>query len=397
MGDVRHSSEELVVGAVLGPEPRRSLDRLLVAVSSVRETGKVTRLVVFGTRDAQQISTMEAEQERDPDILWIREESSARASLQECDIFVSLQEGTTPFMLQAMASRLPVVTSAIRIPEVVQHRRTAILIRNDEGNSLSQAILELAERADRRLSISAAAAEGIAQKYSETNLWGVYPPHRTVERESKGHWLVKNALFSVAPKPRLFRRGNLVQGQIALTIDDGPDPVYTPQMLNIFRHYGVRATFFVVGVCAEQYPDLVRRMAEEGHEVGNHSYSHPYFHRLSWRGAGEEIRMTCAVLDRILGKKCRLFRPPFAKLSLRSLISAWTYGQHVVMFNVDLKDYCAYTGEVEAALARTSFRAGDIILYHGTNEAALQALPRMIEAALGEGRQTTTVSELIQL
>ena len=102
------------------------------------------------------------------------------------------------------------------------------------------------------------------------------------------------------------------------------------------------------------------------------------------------------VLDRILGEKCRLFRPPHGKLSLRSLIPAWMAGQQVVMWNVDLKDYRASTGEVETQLARTSFSSGDIILYHGTNEAALNALPRVIEAAIDKGRQAVTISELMQ-
>jgi peptidoglycan/xylan/chitin deacetylase (PgdA/CDA1 family) len=380
---------------VIGPDHSGGLANLLGALSIVRKTGRATRLVVFGTHDAQQTATMAACQEQNLDILRVREEQSARASLQECDILVSLREGTSLLVLQAMSLRIPVITAAIRVPEVVQHQRTALLIRNNE-NSLSKAILELAARTDRRLIIGVAAAEGVAKQYSETNLWGEYPAHGAVEHESKGRWLVKKALFGAISKSQLFRRGNLVRGQIALTIDDGPDPIYTPRILDICRDYGVRATFFVVGGCAEQYPEIVRRMAEEGHEVGNHSYSHPYFHRLSWSGAREEIEMTCVVLDRILGKKCRLFRPPFGKLSLRSLIPAWEAGQHVVMFNVDLKDYCARAGEVEAKAARTSFCSGDIILYHGISEAALQALPHVIEAALASGRKATTVSELIQ-
>jgi peptidoglycan/xylan/chitin deacetylase (PgdA/CDA1 family) len=167
-------------------------------------------------------------------------------------------------------------------------------------------------------------------------------------------------------------------------------------MLDIFRDHGVKATFFVVGGAAEQYPELVLRMRKEGHEVGSHSYSHPYFNRLSWTGAIREIGMTRWVLDRILGEKCKLFRPPHGKLSLRSLIPAWAAGQQVVMWNVDLKDYRAAAGDVEAQLDRTNLASGDIILYHGINEPALRALPRVIEAALGKHREAVTISELMQ-
>ena len=106
--------------------------------------------------------------------------------------------------------------------------------------------------------------------------------------------------------------------------------------------------------------------------------------------------MTRWVLDRILGEECKLFRPPHGKLSLRSLIPAWAAGQHVVMWNVDLKDYRASTGEVEAQLDRTSFSSGDIILYHGVSEAALKALPSVIKAALDKGREAVTISELME-
>jgi peptidoglycan/xylan/chitin deacetylase (PgdA/CDA1 family) len=216
------------------------------------------------------------------------------------------------------------------------------------------------------------------------------------EDEPKSRWLIKEALYRFAPRPLLLRRGNPVRNQIALTIDDGPDSLYTPQILDIFQRYGVRATFFVVGRCAERYPDIVRRMAEEGHEVGNHSYSHPYFHRLSWKAATEEIGMTCSVLDVVLATKCRLFRPPFGKLSTRSLIPAWLANQHVVMWNVDLKDYRATTAQVEAQLDRTPLSSGDIILYHGTSDASLQALPYVVEAALANAREAVTISDLIQ-
>lgn len=106
--------------------------------------------------------------------------------------------------------------------------------------------------------------------------------------------------------------------------------------------------------------------------------------------------MTRMVLGRILGEECKLFRPPHGKLSLRSIIPAWAAGQHVVMWNVDLKDYRASIGEVEAQLDRTSFSSGDIVLYHGVNEAALRALPRVIKAALDNRREAVTISQFIR-
>jgi peptidoglycan/xylan/chitin deacetylase (PgdA/CDA1 family) len=106
--------------------------------------------------------------------------------------------------------------------------------------------------------------------------------------------------------------------------------------------------------------------------------------------------MTRSVLDPLLKRKCALFRPPSGKLSLQSLIPAWGAGQHVTMWTVDLKDYRAKSGEVEAKLAQSNLSAGDVVLYHGTNDAALNALPRVIENALGRGLKPVTISELIR-
>jgi peptidoglycan-N-acetylglucosamine deacetylase len=395
-GEVRRIPEEFVVGAMLGPETNGSLDCLLAAFSSLQKTGRPARLVIFGAHCQQELAVIGASHELGGNVLCVREELSTLASLQACDVLISLQEGVPLLVLQAMSSRIPVITAAIRVPEVIQHERTAMRIRHGDTNSLEDALVLLAERMERRAEMGALAQQSIAQQYSDTNLRQIYPSHNTHEGESKSRALMKRALFGAIPKSHLFKHGNRERAQIAFTIDDGPDPVYTPQILDTLRKYGVKATFFVVGGCAEQYPDIVARMVQEGHEVGNHSYSHPYFQRLSWRGATQEIKMTSTVLNCILGKKCRLFRPPFGKLSPRSLIPAWATGQRVVMWSVDLKDYCARPGEVEAKLTETPLSSGDIILYHGVSEASITALPHVIEAALDKGRKAVTISEIIR-
>jgi peptidoglycan/xylan/chitin deacetylase (PgdA/CDA1 family) len=288
-----------------------------------------------------------------------------------------------------------VITTAVRVPEAIRNERTVKLIRPGANNGLQEALLRLSEQ-PKRMPIPGLASDGsIAKYYSDTYLWSIHGSPSANGDIPKGRALIKRVLFGILPSRRLLGHGSRDQTQIALTVDDGPDPVYTPRILDIFRDHAVKATFFVVGGAAEQYPKIVLRMKKEGHDVGSHSYSHPYFHRLSWSGAMREIGMTGWVLDRLLGEKCKLFRPPHGKLSLRSLIPAWAAGQQVVMWNVDLKDYRASLGEVEARLDQTVFAGGDIILYHGTNEPALKALPRVIEAALGKNRKCVTISELM--
>jgi len=395
-GELRRSSETFVVGVVLGPESNGSLNYLLSALSNLGETFRAARLVIFAAHNPQQLAGEAATQELPADLLWVPDELTTPDLLQRCDVLVSLQDGVPLSVLRAMSSHIPIITTAVRVPEVLRDQPTVKFIRHSDKRGLQVALRQVSELSKRNPSHRLVPEENIARHYSDTYLWKKSASPSVKESTPNVRALIKNALFSAVPKRQLLEHGNRNRPQIAITVDDGPDPVYTPRILDIFRDHAVKATFFVVGGAAEQYPDIVVRMRKEGHDVGNHSYSHPYFHRLSWSGAIREIRMTRWVLDRILGEECKLFRPPHGKLSLRSLIPAWAAGQQVVMWNVDLKDYRASTGQVEEQVERTSFSSGDIILYHGVNEAALKALPRVIKAALDKGREAVTISQLIR-
>jgi len=395
-GELRGGSQEFVVGAALGPNSNGSFDHLLAAFSSLRKTGRPAKLVIFGANDPRQLACRVATRELSSDVRCMPDELTTPDLLLECDVLVSLQDGVPLSVLRAMSSRIPIVTTAVRIPEALRNRPTVEFIRRGDVHGLQDALQRLSEQPKRKSDTGLAPELNIANHYSDTYLWRENALPTVNGHPPKGRALIKKALFGAVPNRRLVEHGSRDRPQIAITVDDGPDPVHTPRMLDIFRDHAVKATFFVVGGAAEQYPEIVLRMKKEGHEVGSHSYSHPYFHRLSWSGAIREIGMTRWVLDSILGEECKLFRPPHGKLSLRSLIPAWAAGQQVVMWNVDLKDYSAGAGDVEAKLDRTSFACGDIILYHGINEPALKALPRVIEAAQGPNREAVTISKLVQ-
>jgi peptidoglycan/xylan/chitin deacetylase (PgdA/CDA1 family) len=394
--ELRRSSEEFVIGAVLGPDSNGSLAHLLAAFANLRKTGVSAKLVIIASHDPQRVASESAVQELPSHFQWVTDELITPDALLGCDVLVSLQDGVPLSVLRAMSLHIPIITTAVRVPEALRNQPTVKFIRHGDKEGLQVALQQQSEETKRDPTRSFFPEENIAKHYSDTYLWRENAVPTVSGYTTKGHALIKRALFSAVPKSQLLEHGNRDRPQIAITVDDGPDPLHTPWMLDIFRDFAVKATFFVVGGAAEQYPDLVLRMKKEGHEVGSHSYSHPYFHRLSWSGAIREIGMSRWVLDRILGEKCKLFRPPHGKLSLRSLIPAWAAGQQVVMWNVDLKDYRASSGDVEAQLDRTNFASGDIILYHGINAPALKALPRVIEAALGKNREAVTISELMQ-
>jgi nucleoside-diphosphate-sugar epimerase/peptidoglycan/xylan/chitin deacetylase (PgdA/CDA1 family) len=394
--ELRLTSEGLVVGAALGPNPNGTFDQLLAAFSCLRKPGRPSKLIIFAANDPREVASAKALPEIHSDIRWVPDELATPDSLLGCDVLVSLQGGVPLSVLRAMSSRIPIITTAVRVPEALRNEPTVTFVRHGDTQELQDALQRVSEQPRRNRPHGFVPEENIAKHYSDTYLWRENASASTNGHTPKGRALMKKALFSAVPSRQLLEHGSRNRPQIAITVDDGPDPVHTPRMLDIFRDHAVKATFFVVGGAAEQYPELVLRMRNEGHEVGSHSYSHPYFHRLSWSGAIREIGMTRWVLDRILGEKCKLFRPPHGKLTLRTLVPAWAAGQQVVMWNVDLKDYRAAAGEVEAQLARTTFASGDIILYHGTSEPALKALPSVIEIALGKNRKAVTISELMR-
>jgi peptidoglycan/xylan/chitin deacetylase (PgdA/CDA1 family)/nucleoside-diphosphate-sugar epimerase len=395
-GELSHSSPEFVVGALFGPNPGACFEQLFAALSNLRKTGRSAKLIIFAAHSPHRIDNDAAMHELPADVQWVPDELTTPDSLRGCDVLVSLQDGVPVLVLRAMSSRIPIITTAVRVPEALRNQPTVKLIRHGDANDLEDALRKVSEQWKRKSPGDFLPEEIISKHYSNTYLWRKNPLPSTNGHTLRGSAMIKRALLGAVPNRQLLEHGSRDRPQIAITVDDGPDPVHTPRMLDIFRDHGVKATFFVVGGAAEQYPELVLRMRKEGHEVGSHSYSHPYFNRLSWTGAIREIGMTRWVLDRILGEKCKLFRPPHGKLSLRSLIPAWAAGQQVVMWNVDLKDYRAAAGDVEAQLDRTNLASGDIILYHGINEPALRALPRVIEAALGKHREAVTISELMQ-
>ena len=109
--------------------------------------------------------------------------------------------------------------------------------------------------------------------------------------------------------PALVRGGD--PGEVMLTFDDGPSVPYTGQVLDILRAHDIKATFFLCGASAERYPELVRRIRDEGHVIGNHTWSHPYLHLESRETIASEIDRTQDVLEKITGERPVWFRPPY--------------------------------------------------------------------------------------
>jgi peptidoglycan-N-acetylglucosamine deacetylase len=207
---------------------------------------------------------------------------------------------------------------------------------------------------------------------------------------------LRRGMTATLPRRLFMTSGPKGCGATCLTFDDGPHPEHTPRLLDVLARLGVRATFFVVGCRAERHPDLVRRMAVEGHEVGNHSFSHPAPGSITTGQTIAEARRTNTLLAELTGRSPALFRPPHGKVTAGVLWRLCRAGLTVVLWNVDPKDFSRETpGEVLAWFRDRPVGGGDIVLMHDNVPHAVEVLPALIEEVRTRRLDFTTPSRWI--
>jgi peptidoglycan/xylan/chitin deacetylase (PgdA/CDA1 family) len=210
-------------------------------------------------------------------------------------------------------------------------------------------------------------------------------------------------LFAVAGRSLLgtITRVETTEPVVALTFDDGPDPDYTPRLLQVLAEHHARATFFVVGEAARRCPELVKRIADAGHAIGNHSWNHPSFPLISGRERRHQIR-ACAEAIPPYGE--RLFRPPYGDQNIASRLDALVLGHKVVMFDVATDDWCGGDAETVARQIERQLHPGSVIVLHDRlfdalkrsyfeRQAMIDAV-RMLLARVGGKYRFVTVPEL---
>lgn len=183
---------------------------------------------------------------------------------------------------------------------------------------------------------------------------------------------------------------------VALTFDDGPDPELTPPLLDLLAEREVKATFYVIGQNVKRHPHVVRRAFDEGHEIGNHTWSHRFLTTQRTRSIVEELEKTDEVVAGIIGESPATLRPPYGATT-RSL-AAWArhqLGYETVLWSVDSKDYDGVgAAEITTRLVEQT-TAGSIVLCHDPVPATLDAMPESLDRLFGRGIRFVTVAELI--
>ncbi|WP_241657835.1 polysaccharide deacetylase family protein [Anaerobacillus alkaliphilus] len=201
-----------------------------------------------------------------------------------------------------------------------------------------------------------------------------------------------------------IRRGNPERKFVALTFDDGPDPHYTPQILDILKEKNVRATFFVMGKQVENYPNIMKRIFNEGHAFGNHTWNHPSFPRVMTEQIIEEINSTQTVIDRTIGRRSDLFRPPYGAITKADALLLEKMGMRTIMWTVDTLDWSGLSGDDILSIVHRDISPGGIILQHNFEphredarllDGTVEALPRIIDELRAKGYRFVTIHTLL--
>ena len=181
--------------------------------------------------------------------------------------------------------------------------------------------------------------------------------------------------------------------EVAITIDDGPHPGHTPRVLDVLAASGMKATFFVIGEMCRRYPDVIRRIAAEGHELGNHTWSHSEPTKTSTATFLKETSQTRQLLQDLTGRDCRLTRPPKGQLTIGKAIGLWRQQQTIVLWNVDPKDYAMQDRqEMRHWCEHYRPRAGHIVLLHDDQPYAAICLEQL-SATADERTRFVTISQ----
>jgi peptidoglycan-N-acetylglucosamine deacetylase len=189
--------------------------------------------------------------------------------------------------------------------------------------------------------------------------------------------------------------GDTSRRAVALTFDDGPSRENTPRILDVLAAHDVRVTFFVLGGRVDKMPDLVARIDAEGHEIGNHTWSHPSMRSLWPSALRDELESTNARVAEITGKRPTLVRPPFGRYPPSALPVFAELGLDAILWSVDSLDW---DDDDPQAIARTVVRGatpGSIILLHDRTSATVKALPDIIRGLRQRGFEIVPVSSII--
>ncbi len=200
----------------------------------------------------------------------------------------------------------------------------------------------------------------------------------------------------VQPKT-LYSYVHVDEPYIALTFDDGPHETLTPKLLDLLASRHIKVTFFVLGECVQPHSDILARAAREGHEIANHSWSHPQLNRKSDDEVRSQLKRTDDLIKSVIGHRPTLFRPPYGALTAKE--KKWIpdeFGYRIILWDVDPLDWKDPGPAAVTNRILREARAGSIVLSHDIHKGTIESVPATIDQLLAKNYKFVTVSELIE-
>lgn len=211
---------------------------------------------------------------------------------------------------------------------------------------------------------------------------------------------IENATAESVAHKRLpaYRSFQVDEPYIALTFDDGPNPSTTPRLLDILKERGVRATFFVLGSRAAQHPELLRRIAEEGHEIANHSWNHPQLPKLTVAAAEKQITDTDDAIFNATGQHAVYMRPPYGAMRgpLQEHLNK-TLGISFIYWTIDPLDWKNRDPKLVHQRIVEQATPGAIVLAHDIHPTTVDAMPQVLDDLAAKGYRFGTLSQMVEM
>src|SRR5438034_3037482 len=185
---------------------------------------------------------------------------------------------------------------------------------------------------------------------------------------------------------------------IAMTFDDGPSATLTPKLLDLLAAHHIKATFFVIGENVAEHSEIVARAAREGHEIANHSWSHPNLGKMSGDNVRSQLQRTDDAIQNATGKRPTLMRPPYGSITARE--KRWIhddFGYDIILWDVDPYDWKRPGPAVVRNRILKKTQPGSIVLSHDIHPGTIEAMPSTLDALAAKGFKFVTVSEVIRM
>lgn len=221
-------------------------------------------------------------------------------------------------------------------------------------------------------------------------------------------WLIAPTLIAVALlvygsgtiqsnfHAKAYCSGNSTEKEIALTFDDGPNPVYTPKVLSLLAEYQTPATFFVIGKHIPGNESILKQIDADGHSIGNHTYTHSFFIDFkSTRAFKDELSRTSDAVYKIIGKRMRLFRPPYGVTTPHLAKASKGLGYRIIGWNIRSLDTTSDSADIITQRVLTQIKPGAVILFHDTSDKTVEVLKRTLAFAQANDYKIVTIERLL--